>query len=396
MSNRRWKFMAGSLLTVMVLASCSSSDEKQPEPGVAMATVMGRVLDADGDPVVNALVSSQNTPASTRTDAQGSFSLSIQPGADRLTAMEGQTLVVEHCLAAAEGVTYDLGDIDPATPTNCDTICTNPADSDDRDCDRVPNDVELAGWDTTITLGDGTTETRHVYGDPDRRDTDNDGLDDGQEYAARTDPGRKDTDGDLLSDYAEVAVYKSNPLDVDSDRDSSGPEGDRPSDPNLWDGYELAYAGTSPTLADTDGDGMTDYVEIHSGGTNPLVADLPSLALDLYGDPHIELNESSVQGCDKNSIDLAREEQQRVATDNVSTKMSIENTVKLHTEAEAGTSTWPPSFSAKLTTDTEFKHGFVHETSNNFTQTSVQEAQTRSECWSETTSTSPTARSAWR
>jgi hypothetical protein len=224
-------------------------------------------------------------------------------------------------------------------------------------------------------------EKRHVTSNSDKKDTDADGLTDGEEYAARTDPRRMDTDGDLLCDYAELTVYKSNPLMVDSDGDSRGPNGDKPSDPNLWDGFELIYAGTSPILADTDGDGLTDYEEIHSGGTNPLVANLPSLSLDLYGDPHIEVNVSSVQGCDKNSVDLAREEQERIKTDNVSTKMSIENTVKLHTEAEAGTGTWPPSFNAKLTTDTEFKHGYFNETSNNFKQTSVQEAQTRSECW---------------
>jgi hypothetical protein len=93
------------------------------------------------------------------------------------------------------------------------------------------------------------------------------------------------------------------------------------------------------------------------------------------------VKEQNMQGCASTSVDLAREEKERVKTDNVSTKMSIENTVKLHTETEAGTGTWPPSFNAKLTTDTEFKHGYVHETSTNFTQTSVQEAQTRSECW---------------
>jgi hypothetical protein len=32
--------------------------------------------------------------------------------------------------------------------------------------------------------------------------------------------------------------------------------------------------------------------------------------------------------------------------------MSIENTVQLHTEVEAGTGNWPPSANAKLTTDT--------------------------------------------
>jgi hypothetical protein len=377
-----WHMMAVLAIAALLAASCTSSNNGGGG-GTTAATVMGKVLDNNGDSVSGAVVMSQNTLASTQTDSQGNFTFAVSAGAHRLTVTKNKTLVLEQCLAVAEQVTYDLGDIDPSTPTNCDVICTNGSDSDDRDCDVVPNDVELAGWDVTITLGDGKTETRHAFSDPDKKDTDGDGLNDGEEYAARTDPSRKDTDGDMLSDYAEVAVYKSNPLNVDSDGDSRGPNGDKPSDPNLWDGYELTYAGTSPTLADTDGDGLTDYEEIHSGGTNPRVADLPALALEVYGDPHIELNVNIVSGCSKTSIDLVREEKERVKTDNESTKMSIENTIKLHTETKAGTGTWPPSFNAELTTDTEFKHGYMHETSTNFTQTSVQDSQTQASCWEE-------------
>lgn len=385
---RRWNMMAVVAVVALLISGCWGSSSggggtppaDEGENGKT-ATVTGRVLDSNGDPVSAAVVMSENTSAQTQTNSDGAFSLALDPGAHRLTVTKDKAFVLEQCLAVAEQVKYELGDIDPETPTNCDVVCTNGPDSDDRDCDNVPNDVEVSGWDITITRGDGKEETRHVVSNPDLKDSDSDGLHDGEEFAAQTDPSRQDTDGDLLSDYAEMAVYKSNPLDADSDRDARGPQGNKPSDPNLWDGYELAFAGTSPTLADTDGDGLSDYEEIHSGGTNPLVANLPVLALDLYGDPHIELNVSSVAGCDSASIDLAREEKERVKTDNVSTKMSIENTVKIHTETKAGTSTWPPSFNAKMTTDSEFKHGYVHETSNNFKQTSVQEAQTRSACW---------------
>ena len=380
MIGQLWKMMGVVTLAALLAASCSSSDSGGGGTGKTTATVTGRVLDSNGDPVNGAVVMDQNTLVTAQTDSLGNFTIEIIVGANRLVVTQGKTLILEQCLATAEQVTYALGDLDPDTPTNCDVICTNGSGSEDRDCDGVLNDVELAGWDVTITLGDGKTETRHVYADPDRPDSDNDGLTDGEEYAARTDPGRKDTDGDLLSDYAEVVAYKSNPLNVDSDGDSRGSKGDQPSDPNLWDGYELVYAGTSPTLSDTDGDGLTDYEEVHSGGTDPLVANLPTLALDLYGDPHIEVALTSQSLCSDYTLDLAREEKERVKTDNESTKMSIENTVKIHTETKAGTSTWPPSFNAKITTDTEFKHGYMHESSNNFKETSVQEAQTKSEC----------------
>ncbi len=43
-------------------------------------------------------------------------------------------------------------------------------------------------------------------------DADLDGLTDSEETKLGTDPHKLDTDGDGLSDYAEVNVYKSNPL----------------------------------------------------------------------------------------------------------------------------------------------------------------------------------------
>jgi hypothetical protein len=334
--------------------------------------------------VMSQTTSTQTQVQKTQTDETGAFTLALYAGAHLLEVTKSGTTILEHCIAVAEQVSYDLGDLDPESPTNCDVVCTNGPDSDDRDCDGVPNDVELAGWDVTITLGDMTTETHHVVSDPDKKDTDGDGLDDGQEYAARTDPSRKDTDGDQLSDYAEIAVYKSNPLSVDTDGDSRGPNGDKPSDPNLWDGNEVLLSHTSPVLVDTDGDGMTDYEEIHGGGTNPLVADLPVLMLEVYGDPSIALRTGITTTCSKTTTNLIRDAQERVNTDNVSTKMSIENTVNIHSETKAGTGTWPPSFNASITTDTEFKQGYIHETTANFTQTSVQDVQKLASCWEET------------
>ena len=69
---------------------------------------------------------------------------------------------------------------------------------------------------------------------------------------------RTDTDLDGLSDYAEVKTYGSNPLKADTDGDG------------LSDGAEANTHRTSPTRPDTDGDGMDDKMEI-TKGTNPLV-----------------------------------------------------------------------------------------------------------------------------
>jgi hypothetical protein len=126
---------------------------------------------------------------------------------------------------------------------------------------------------------------------------------------------------------------------------------------------------------------MSDSQEIASGGTNARLADLPELRLDLHGNPSIILNMSVEEKVKSIKVEttLEQDREEQVDTDNSSTKMSIENTVSLHTEAEVGTSQWPPSASAKLTTDTEFKHGYFHETSSSWTNNSVVESQEKFE-----------------
>ncbi len=50
-----------------------------------------------------------------------------------------------------------------------------------------------------------------------QKDTDGDGLLDGEEAALRTDPKRKDSDNDGLSDLEEVRAYCTDPLKVMTD-----------------------------------------------------------------------------------------------------------------------------------------------------------------------------------
>ncbi len=102
-------------------------------------------------------------------------------------------------------------------------------------------------------------ETGTYRTDPDNRDTDGDGLNDGEEIPLGTSPMRADTDGDGLSDGDEVRSYGTDPLRKDSDGDS------------LTDMDEIRH-GTSPTRADSDSDGLPDSVEL-SRGTDPLNRD---------------------------------------------------------------------------------------------------------------------------
>ena len=375
-----WFGLVGLLLLVVGLSACTGGgSEAAAEP--EEATVNGRLLDSYDIPVVDGFVRVSSDLIETRTDTDGRFSFSITAGAHQLVASkDGLTLAVL-CFTAAEGVIYDLGDIKPGMPSNCDSALPTAGDADG---DGLLDIDETAGWPVNIVLGDGTIETREVNSDPALYDTDGDGLNDAQEMAARTDPRRMDTDGDLLSDYAEFYVYKSHPTRMDSDGDScdpDSPEGECYSDPNLWDGYELALSKTSPTLADTDGDGFSDYQEINIGGTSPNLANLPSLALELNGDPLIELNMELNVGSEKLEQELTREETNRVRTDNESTKMSIENTIDIRSHTEVGTSAWPPSFKATIDTQTKFQHGYFHDTSSSWKQSSVEESQANYNTW---------------
>lgn len=160
--------------------------------------------------------------------------------------------------------------------------CALPADRD-TDGDGLPDCMELAGWEMPVTTpqrlaGAGGPATITVRSDLGNPDTDGDGLDDGDEFAFLANPGKRDTDSDGLGDASEIRTHRSAANHADSDGDSLPPAGG-PRDSRLFDGREVVTLGTAPRLADTDGDGLSDYVEATQEQTNPLVADLPRVAL---------------------------------------------------------------------------------------------------------------------
>ena len=162
---------------------------------------------------------------------------------------------------------------------------TDPLDKDDfrgkdndPDNDGVDTKDEESGaknpWGEPTKNDDGTLtsnpkkdgEDNGAPTDPKNDDSDNDGVNDGQEIIDGTDPNNPDTDGDGISDGDEKKDG-TNPLEKDSDGDG------------LTDDQEKEL-GTDPNKADTDGDGINDGDEVSGEGnkfdgkpTDPTKAD---------------------------------------------------------------------------------------------------------------------------
>ncbi len=102
---------------------------------------------------------------------------------------------------------------------------------------------------------------------PDERcvgtDTDGDGVSDSMEEQLGLNPEVADTDADGLSDGDEIKVYRTDPLNPDSDFDLRNDDEVLP-----------RFGATDPLSPDTDNDGCWDVGEIQSGvGRNPTVPD---------------------------------------------------------------------------------------------------------------------------
>lgn len=96
-------------------------------------------------------------------------------------------------------------------------------------------------------------------------DTDEDGLSDTIEGDLGTNPGAKDSDGDGLDDGDEVNVYKTSPTKADTDGDGFT-DGDE-----VYTGFDPRVAGGK--LPDTDADGLADIYET-AHGYDPNNADM--------------------------------------------------------------------------------------------------------------------------
>ncbi len=263
-------------------------------------------------------------------------------------------------------------DMDQLVPDDGGDMDDGPLEPNgDEDGDGLTNQQEIDGWMISVDrIGLGNALPELVTSDPRKADSDDDGLTDQQEFQ-RTDPNKPDTDGDGLSDADEVNVYLSIATSVDTDGDSiSGAT----SNSQLWDGEEINKWGTSPSLADTDGDNRTDFEEIISNATNPLVAQVPlvdvafegniDIALDVtYQDAQIEDQSYSISLASGQSTSRSR-------TNGTAVTNSVENTTTIGIEVESGL---PPSATVSL--ERSRTTGYSNETSSSLSAEEGRTAQ---------------------
>ncbi|MEN0064251.1 MAG: hypothetical protein AAGA48_19020 [Myxococcota bacterium] len=151
---------------------------------------------------------------------------------------------------------------DPSDPRDDDQL------SADVDGDGIPDHLEMRrGWgvDDIDSDDDGVPDGQEdaLGTNALSADTDHDRLTDADELARGTDPRIADTDGDEVLDGDEV-WFGTDPLRPDSRPDEGEPDSDGDGIP---DDLEAGF-GTRPDLADTDGDGIDDAIELVAG-TDP-------------------------------------------------------------------------------------------------------------------------------
>ncbi|NQZ20436.1 MAG: M4 family metallopeptidase [Colwellia sp.] len=92
-------------------------------------------------------------------------------------------------------------------------------------------------------------------------DNDSDNLTNLEEFTAGTNPTIADTDSDGLNDGAEINEHNTSPIQSDSDADG------------LSDGEEINTYLSDPNNSDTDNDGLSDGDEVNLHATNLLLSD---------------------------------------------------------------------------------------------------------------------------
>ncbi|MBL9168141.1 MAG: hypothetical protein JNN07_10405 [Verrucomicrobiales bacterium] len=242
----------------------------------------------------------------------------------------------------------------------------------DRDVDGINSTEETKKYEVTVRYGNGTQKIYESSSDPRLADTDGDGLSDYEERLLQLDARSIDTDGDLLSDADERNIYLSNPAMQDTDGDSGGNSA-------FFDKGEFEQFGTSPRLADTDADGVSDREEVLTNSTNPLVSEIPkpSILIDEKTvDVRLNVTYSNEEGGATNfSARLSQTKGSALSrSDAVANQVSVETSgsITAGLESEAGV---PPSAAVSVSATASIAEGYTRQNTTTIDRTSSETAQ---------------------
>lgn len=146
-------------------------------------------------------------------------------------------------------------------------------------------------------------------------DTDGDGLCDYVEKEILgTDYLKTDTDGDGLDDYSEVYLCDTDPLSIDTGK-TGVKDSMKDADGDKLTNAEEIKLKTSPTLIDTDEDGLSDYDEVKKYKTDPLKEDTDGDGISDNGEIKLGLDPLKAKSDGKIS-DTERTFEQKLSSDN--------------------------------------------------------------------------------
>ena len=207
---------------------------------------------------------------------------------------------------------------DNSTPadTDSDGVCDFLDEDDDGDGLNDTNETDLyktdpLDFDSDDDVLNDFDEIFIHFTSPTDSDTDDDGLDDYEEAIIfGTNPNSFDSDSDGISDFDEIQIWSSDPLSFDADEDSDSfyhfqdcDDGDPQANPDMeellnnkddnCDGFvdegfnesdldedglsdwsEYHSHGTEINNSDTDQDGLSDFREVEEIGSDPLSYDV--------------------------------------------------------------------------------------------------------------------------
>lgn len=223
-------------------------DDWELSSGLDPTNPADATLDSDGDSLINLReFVARSNPQAADTDGDGLLDgAEVDIHGTNPAAADSDSDGLDDTEELSRGTDPRLADTDGDGLTDAaeiETALTNPLDPDSDD------DGASDGWELEFALDPRDSQDG-------AEDNDSDGLTNAEEFAAGADPNRADSDGDGLADRAEVITHQTDPSAADSDGDGM---------PDGWEvGYNLAPRNSADALADPDNDTYRNLAEFRS------------------------------------------------------------------------------------------------------------------------------------